>query len=236
MNWSLKTGVFKWLQTLLLWLKLSNWVNASWTLIISSLVILLLCLFFDVLFLAATLQEEGWRFSLLLWHHHWVTVCGRYISPHIQNYLYHLLAHYINWKQNRLAHTDAQRLVSTPMGDIVSQYNYSAKASGCCLKSVLCGPPPHTHTHGHISVYMIHIIRGCKHNTTHITVSLSDPSKAPLKWDPLDKWLPLALSVPVTTPQPPSFLNSHPLPTRTHLYRPLSFPVFKAKIKAKVYI
>lgn len=81
-------------------------------------------------------------------------------------------------------HVDAQLLPSTPMGDTVSQCNYSAKASGCCLKSVRPGQQP---PRGHISVYMIHIISGCTQNTTHITVSLSDPSKALMKWAPLDK-------------------------------------------------
>lgn len=52
------------------------------------------------------------------------------------------------------------------------------KASGRCLKFVRAGLQP---PHGHISVYMIHIISGCTQNTTHIMVSLSDPSKALLK-------------------------------------------------------
>lgn len=83
---------------------------------------------------------------------------------------------------------------------------------------------PTTPHNGHISVYMIHIISGCTHNTTHITVSLSDPSKALLKLAPLDKWSPLAPSVPVTTPPNHHLLSIPILYTPTHPHTCIQAP------------
>ena len=61
-NWSFKTSVFKWLQTLLLWLKLGTWGNESCTLMKR-----LFCYFF--LFWQQRDKNKGWWFCVLLWHH-----------------------------------------------------------------------------------------------------------------------------------------------------------------------
>lgn len=105
-------------------------------------------------------------------------------------------------------------------GNIVSQSDYSTKASACCLKSV------HP-LNGHISVYMMQIICGFITNTIATTVSPGDPSKRCSSWQ-------IAASGPFST-LTAATISELSAPTHTHLCRPLSLPVFKAKIKADAY-